>query len=268
MSRTIVLLLAVLVSASHAATAPTDDGGRRRFIAGGPDRLALVGDRRLPRRHHRAESSVGAYVDVDQLVDSTWLAHEVEGYAHRFLCEPNTDCRRMVRRFGGGAVIYLVSAGRGEMLWTSGRHAVRLGWRRVVSTATGTMTVEQPPADVLAEALRTWPTDLPTTSLDGDRRQIWAENERDRQLYYLEDALRLVESEASAQAPRHFVRAALQALVASGDLTASVDDPAAVVAARRWVAEQRAARLAARRCDATPWCALPSIDESPAVARR
>jgi hypothetical protein len=70
MSRILVLLLAVAVSASYAATAPPDDGHRRRFIAGAPDRLSLAGDRRLPRRHHRAESSVGAYADVDQVVDT------------------------------------------------------------------------------------------------------------------------------------------------------------------------------------------------------
>lgn len=270
MSRILVVLLAIIVvvPASPAATAPPDDGHRRRFIAGAPDRLALVGDRRLPRRHHRAKSSVGAYADVDQLVDPTWLAHEVEGYAHRFPCEPNTDCRRTVRPYGSGSVIHLVSAGRGEMLWTSGRHAVRLGWRRVVSTATGTMTVAQPPADFLAEALREWPTDLPTRSLDADGRNIWAENEPGRQLYYVETALRLVDSEGATEAPRHFVRATLQAMAASADLTASIDDAAAFAAARRWVAEQRAARAAALRCDATPWCALPSIDESPAVARR
>lgn len=268
MSRILVLLLAVAVSASHAATTPPDDGHRRRFIAGAPDRLAQAGDRRLPRRRHRAESSVGAYADVDQVVDPTWLAHEVAGYAHRFPCEPNADCRRTVRRFGGGSVIHLVSAGRGEMLWTSGKHAVRLGWRRVVNTATGTMTVEQPPADFLAEALREWPTDLPTLSLDAGGRSIWAEDEPDRRLYYVETALRLVESEGATEALRHFVRATLQAMAASADLSASIDDDEAFATARRWVAEQRAARAAARRCDATPWCALPPIDESPAVARR
>ena len=245
-----LLLIVALAAPLGAATAPTDAGHRRRFIAGAPDRLASEEDRRLPRRWYRADSAVGAYADVDWLGDPTWLAHEVEGYAHRFACGPASDCRRAAEPLGSASALHLAAAGRAELLWTSGRHAVRLGWRRVVNTATGTMTVDRPPADFLAELAGEWPSVLAAVSLDPDRRRVWAEAEIDRQLYYLDAALR---TDVVSGAVRRFARAALQALGAHElGIGLAVDGCEDIDSIRAWVDEQRGARRPV--CEATPWC--------------
>jgi hypothetical protein len=147
MSPAAVLFLAVLA----APTAPSarDASPRGRFIVGSPDRLASVGDRQHPRRYERVESAVGAYADVDELVDAIWLRHEVEGYARRAAdCDrlPPGPCGQARRRLERATVIHVVRGEHAEMLWTSGQRAVRLGWRRTVTTPTGTMTVDEPPA--------------------------------------------------------------------------------------------------------------------------
>lgn len=265
MSPIVPLLLIVVVVAAplRGATAPSD-GQRRRFIAGAPDRLASADDRRLARRWYRADSAVGAYADVDRLGDPTWLAHEVEGYAYRFACGAAADCRRAVERLGSASVLQLAAGGRAEMLWTSGGHAVRLGWRRVVNTATGTMTVDRPPPDFLADLVVEWPSDLAVDSLDAGRRRIWAEAETDRQLYYLEAALRV---EPMPDAARHFARAALQILGAQAlgvDLAADGSEDLDRI--RAWVDEQRDARRPV--CEATPWCAPSSIIDAPVLSQR
>ena len=114
MSPAAVLLLAALA----APTAPSarEASQRGRFIVGSPDRLASVGDRQHPRRYERVESAVGAYADVDELVDATWLRHEVEGYARRA-----ADCDRpeqfLVTRLEGAIVIHLARRAR----WMLGR---------------------------------------------------------------------------------------------------------------------------------------------------
>ena len=255
MTRIAPLLLIVALAAAplYGATAPTDAGQRRRFIAGAPDRLASAGDRRLPRRWCRADSAVGAYADVDRLDDSSWLAHEVEGYAYRLACGA-AECRRAVVPLGAGSALHLAAAGRAELVWTSGRYAVRLGWRRVVTTATGTMTVEQPPVDFLAELAGEWPSDLAAVSLDPDRRRVWAETEIDRQLYYLAAALR---TDVVPGAARRFARAALQALGAhEPGIGLAADGSDDLDAIRAWVDEQRGVRRPV--CEATPWCVAAS----------
>lgn len=269
----ICLVVSLLLGASalRAATAPLAGAARRPFIAGAPDRLAAPGDRRLPRRHHRVDSAVLAHADVDALADPTWLAHEVEGYARRgFRCAPPpAECRRSVEQLGGRAVVRLASGGRGELLWTAGRHAVRLAWRRVVETPTGTMTVEQPPADFLAELVAAWPSDLVPFRFDAARQAAWAEEDEDRRLYYLERAVeRLERADRGAGAARRFAHAHLPG-VAAGDLGAPpldgwAEQPAALAALRRWLAGRRLARGAARQCVAVPWCApLPLVAARP-----
>lgn len=263
MSRVVAIALVLIAgSASFGATAPAVH--RPRLVVGAPDRLPSVGDRRLPRRWDRADSAIAAYADVDTVVDPMWLTHELEGYAHRFACETASDCDRRLVPLDTGRAIRLASAGRAELLWTSGHHVVRLGWRRVVSTPTGTMTVEQPPAGFLAEILGTWPSDLGSVSFAPGRRAAWREADADRRLYYLDVALRAAGAPEHA-AMRYFARAALRSLGAPvGDLSHSP----ALQLARDWTFEHRAARLATRRCDATPWCPLPSLSDVPPVIHR
>src|SRR5215468_1530980 len=130
---------------------PGAAGRRTPFVIGAPGRLDAEGDRRYPRRYQRADSVVAAYADVEQIADPTWLQLEIEGYARRALdCTEvgSTWCRREMQPFGAGHAIFLVSGTRAEVVWAAAENvAVRLGWRRIVDTPTGSMTLDTPPAD-------------------------------------------------------------------------------------------------------------------------
>ena len=276
MSRAAILLLVALA----APTAPSarDASPRGRFVIGAPDRLTMTGDRRHPRRYERVESAVGAYADVDEVVDTTWLRHEVEGYARRAVdCEvhPSDPCLRAVRRVGAATVIHLVDGGHAEMLWTSGRRAVRLGWRRLVATPTGTMTVDEPPADFTAALLAELPSDLDLVSLDDARPPAWAEEEIDRRLDYAERALDgcALAGDPAAAACLYFARAGLLAVEeAEGPGAGAPPEAAAaatVISVRLRLTAARMRRAAARQSAlATPWCAAPPLLEPPQVARQ
>jgi hypothetical protein len=204
-----VLLLAALA----APTAPSarDASPRGRFIVSSPDRLASVGDRQHPRRYERVESAVGAYADVDELVDATWLRHEVEGYARRAAdCDrlPPGPCGWGRRRVEGATVIHLARGEHAEMLWTSGNRAVRLGWRRTVTTPTGTMTVDEPPADFAAGLVAEFPSDLDPASGSA----AWNDDEIERRLYYVGRALEDGDAGGDEAARLYFARAGLLAV--------------------------------------------------------
>ncbi len=269
MSPAAVFLLVALA----APTAPMvrEASPRGRFVIGTADRLAMPGDRRQPRRYERVESAVGAYADVDEVGDTTWLAHEVEGYARRAVdCDGRRPdpCRREVRRVGAATVIHLVSGNHAELLWTSGRRAVRLGWRRLVTTPTGTMTVDEPPADFTAALLAELPSDLALRALDGS---AWAEDEIDRRLDHAERALDGCEraGDAAAAARLQFARAGLLA-VDDAEGRGEAPTPTTevtVISVRTRLAAARLRRAAARQSDLMPWCAAPQLVEAPQLAR-
>jgi len=248
-----ILLLAALA----APTAPSAREGspRGRFIVGAPDRLAVAGDRQQPRRYERVESAVGAYADVDELVDATWLRHEVEGYARRAAdCDrlPPGPCLRARRQFGTAAAIHLVRGEHAEMVWTSGHRAVRLGWRRMVTTPTGTMTVDEPPADFAAALAAEFPSDLDPASVDA----TWADDEVERRLYYVGRALEDADVAGDEAARLYFARAGLLAVEEAegvlGERAPDGDASATPITARTRLAALRARRAAARQCAAPP----------------
>lgn len=270
--------LAVAVLGVLALPAPDDAGAVRRFVIGTPGRLALVGDRQLPRRFERVDSAVSALADVEQVVDATWLAHEVAGYARRVAdCAPPAPmpCRRAARRLGDAWGILLTTGGRAELVWTAGPRAVRLRWRRLVATPTGTMTVEDPPADFTAALLAELPSDFDPLAAD-DRH--WTERESDRRLYYVARALAAVgRGGAAPDAALHFARAGLLAVetaegIAAGDGAGAGDGVAALLALRARLQAALARRAAARQTpflSAEPWCAAPSMtDALPPLAGR
>jgi len=271
------VLFALLAAPAPPTAVPAP---QRRFIVGTPDRLTLAGDRQHPRRHERVESAVAAYADVDEVVDSTWLRHEVEGYARRAAnCagRPLVPCRRASVRLDGARVIQLVTGSHAEIVWMGGRHAVRLGWRRLVSTPTGTLTLDDPPADFAAALLAEYPSDL--DALAGSDGEAWADADIDRRLYYVERALDV--GAASGAAPSvaslRFARAGLLAVEAAegmpagGDTAGEADGVAALLAARaRWAAAvaRRAAAHQPPFLSVDPWCAAPTLgDAPPSLAR-
>lgn len=174
--------------AQTAGLAAALAGGHTPFIIGAPGRIDAPGDQRAPRRHAGIESSVGAYADVESLRDDTWLAHELVAYVRRRgACrDGGIACGYRTRLIGAHAVLALARGHRAEIVWRSGRHAVRLGWHRLVETATGTMTVEDPPADFAAALFAAYPSDLAAAPVDVAR---WDEDEPDRLAYYAERAL-------------------------------------------------------------------------------
>jgi hypothetical protein len=258
---------------------PPEAAALRRFIVGTPDRLALAGDRQHPRRHECVASAIAAYADIDEVVDPTWLPHEVEGYARRAAaCAPPAavPCRRAPRRLGTAWGIHLVTGSRAEIVWTSGRRAVRLGWRRVVNTPTGSMTLDDPPAEFAAALLAELPSDLHRVARAGE---AWADAELDRRLYYVGRALDAVAAEPAAPsaASLRFVRAGLLAVEAAdgmgGDVArqaAEAEGVAALIAVRaRWAAAL-ARRAAARQppfLPADPCCPAPILADAPPLAR-
>jgi len=180
------------------------------FVIGAPGRLDAEGDRRAPRRYVRDDSAVGAYADVEEVADPLWLQHEIEAYALRaFDCAGTGTpwCRRERRRVQGANVIALSAGMRAEVIWLSGAaRAVRLGWRRIVATPTGSMTIDSPPQQFAAAMLAEFPSRLPAVELvDSD---AWARVEIDRLLYYADQVvagLGAVEGEAYRRHALRFV---------------------------------------------------------------
>jgi len=269
----------VLLLALAAPTAPSarDAGPRGRFVIGVPERLAMAGDHQHPRRYERVESAVAAYADVDEVVDATWLRHEVEGYArHAVDCtttRPPGPCLRVAGRLGPATVIRLISGSHAELLWTSGHRAVRLGWRRLVTTPTGTMTVDEPPADFAAALLAELPSDLAFVSFDDSRRPTWADDEIDRRLDYAERALDgCAAAGAAAATCLYFARASLLAVEDAegqgGEVRPPAGGEATPISVRLRLAAARLRRAAARQSAlAAPWCAVPPLVEPPQLAR-
>ena len=143
-------------------------------------------DRRAPRRYVRDDSTVSAYADVEEINQiALWPQHEIEAYALRaFDCAGGgtPGCRRERRR--AGANVIALSAGmRAEVIWLSGAaRAVRLGWRRIVATPTGSMTIDSPPQQFAAAMLAEFPSRLP--AVDWSTPDAWAAR-RDRPLAVL-----------------------------------------------------------------------------------
>ncbi|MFN8641951.1 MAG: hypothetical protein U0802_09940 [Candidatus Binatia bacterium] len=270
------IVLAALLAVG-AAPSPDARGAARRFILGAPDRLAAAGDRREPHRTERIASAVAAQADVEAVGDPTWLRQEVETYARRAAdCTRPvaTPCRREARRIAGAWVIALVAGSHAEIVWTSGRRAARLEWRRLVSAADGTMTVEDPPADFAALLLAELPSDLDARAADD---ASWAEAEVDRRLYYARRALEMAaEPGQPSAALLRFARAALLAAVGEavpprGEAGGQDEGVVAVLAVRARLEAALARRAAARQplfLSAEPWCAAPALAEAlPRLAR-
>jgi hypothetical protein len=172
-----------------------------------------------------------------------------------------------MRPLGNTAVIHVISGARAEMLWTSGHRAVRLGWRRVVDTPTGTMTVDDPPADFAADLLAELPSDLGPSELDAAR---WADDEIDRRLDYADRALDGCAMASDTTRCLYFARASLLAVEAADpgvrDGAAPVAEPT-VVSLRLRIAAARLRRAAARQSVlAAPMCAAPVVVPAPQVA--
>jgi hypothetical protein len=263
---TLLMLLALAAPVAPSARAVSPRGA---FIVGVPDRLAAPGDHRQPRRYERIASVVAAFADVDDVGDAIWLRHELEGYARRAAqCAAHLPdrCAVVVRRLAGATVLHLVSGARAEMLWTSGHHAVRLGWRRIVETPSGTMTVDDPPADFAAALLGEFPSDLGITSLDAAR---WADDEVDRRLDYADRALDGCAMASDTAACLYFARASLLAVedeLDHGD-TAEPAAPPTVVSVRLRIAAARLRRAAARQSPlAAPICPVPGLLDTPRLA--
>ncbi|MBX3023336.1 hypothetical protein KF840_00325 [bacterium] len=252
-------ILALLALAAPVAPLARDASPRGRFIIGSPERPAMVGDHQEPRRYERVESAVGAYADIDEVGDAAWLRHELEGYARRAsacAARPRERCAVGARRVAGATVIHLIRGAHAEILWTSARRAVRLGWRRLVDTPTGTMTVDDPPADFAAALLAELPSDLSPADLDAGR---WADDEVDRRLDYAERVLAGCAVATDTAGCLHFARASLLALETDAPPDGAAVDPAAEPTAslRLRIAAARLRRAAARQSPLVPWCAAP-----------
>jgi hypothetical protein len=186
----LLLVSAALAWAATAAAAATPSrapwGGP--FVIGAPGRPLDMGDRRQRQRLPAAIVLARTYADVEVVRDPAWLDQEIETYARRMTdCDgvATVWCRREMRRVAGAAVIALARGGRGEIVWRSGRDtAVRLGWRRIVDTPTGTLTVDDPPGELAGQLLRRFPSALRHEPFDAARHQRWVAGEVDRFLAY------------------------------------------------------------------------------------
>ena len=181
------------VDGAVRADAPGEVMWRRTtFVIGAPGRLDSEGDRRLPRLYQRADSAVAAYADIEEVQDRTWLRHEIEHYARRAVDCGGVGpawCRREVQRVGSALVIALASGAHAELVWLSGNRAVRLGWRRIVDTRLGTMTLDTPPADFAGAQLAEFPSQLEAFEFDPGHDRVWAATEADRLLYYIDQVV-------------------------------------------------------------------------------
>jgi hypothetical protein len=207
---------------------------RAAFVIGAPGRLDSDADRRMPRRYQRLDGTIAAYVDVEVVDDPTWLRHELEHYARRVVDCTNLApawCRRGIRRLGRASAIDLVTGAHGELVWLSGaRQAVRLGWRRIVETAGGTMTLDAPPAAFAAEVLAAYPPEPQAFDVGEVVEAPWRADEVDRLLYYAAQvaaALPAVAPEAHRRRAVQFVEDALAQAERLGvlPLSAGLADP-------------------------------------------
>jgi hypothetical protein len=263
-------------AASDGTSAPT--WGRTPFVIGAPGRLDSAGDRRVPRLLPRSESAVAAYADVEVVQDPTWLRHEIEHYARRAVdCAGLTPswCRRTVRRCASGRVIDLAAGEHAEWVWLSGAdRAVRLGWRRIVETSTGTMTVDAPPADFAAAMLADFPSRLEGFEFDAARERAWGGAEVDRLLYYVDQVIVALPAVVADAHRRRAVLFVEDALMQIGQLRAlpleqarlepdSFSDGAAIGPLPARLAQQLdAVRDWRVHGSAEPWCALELLSSS------
>lgn len=246
------------------------------FIVGAPGRRDSDSDRRLPRRYDRDDSLLVAYADIDVVSDPTWLVHEVESYARRALaCESlgSTGCQRETRRVGTGYGRYVAAGLRAEIVWVAREsRAVRVGWRRVVATPGGTMTVDTPPERFFRSVVDEYPSALPAAPPAG---AAWAEAEVDRLLYYLDHAAGALSTMIAPAARRHAewfiatnlshvrrVRAMMGAMTAGTD-SMGVDGPAAPVT---WIEEVESIRRWRAESRSRPWCSAEPATVPPALS--
>lgn len=205
------LLFSERVDGAPSADSPDGSPWRRAtFVIGAPGRLDAEGDRRHPRFYQRADSAVAAYADIEEVQDGTWLRHEVEHYARRTVDCAGVGyawCRREVRRFGSTRVIALTSGAHAELVWfAAGNRAVRLGWRRIVDTPAGTMTLDTPPADFASAVLAEFPSQLEAFEFDPGRDRLWAAKETDRLLYYIDQVVAALPGVVRDEHRHHAVR--------------------------------------------------------------
>lgn len=263
-------------AAGDGTSAPT--WGRTPFVIGAPGRLDGRGDQRAPRLLQRSESAVAAYADVEVVEDPTWLRHELESYARRAVdCAGVAPawCRRAVRRAGSGRVIDLAAGEHAEWVWLSGANrAVRLGWRRIVETQTGTMTVDTPPADFAAAVLADFPSRLEGFEFDAARERVWAAEEVDRLLYYVDQVIAALPAVVADAHRRHAVQFVEDALTQIGQVRAlpfdharlepdSFSEGSAIGPLPAWLAAQLdAVRDWRVHGLAHPWCAPELLSSS------
>jgi hypothetical protein len=274
-------LLALACTCASVAAPDDQPWTDAPFVIGAPGRLDAEGDRRQPRRYLRDDSAVAAYADVEEVEDPIWLQHEIEAYARRaFDCAGNASpwCRREVRRIDGARIVALSAGVRAEVVWLSdASRAVRLGWRRIVVTPTGSMTIDSPPREFAAAMLAEFPSRLPAVDLDDS--DAWARVEIDRLLYYAHQVvagLNTVEGEAYRRHALRFVeenlarvaqlRVRYEMVGDGGSIRLGFDGRALPSAALPFeLAEELAALRAWRSGAPAPrLCAAPSIGLSPA----
>lgn len=251
---------------------------RTTFVIGAPGRLDRDGDRRHPRLYAGAESAVAAYADVEVVQDPTWLRHEIEHYARRAVdCAGLTLpwCGRTLQRRGRARVIVLMAGAHAELVWLSGRDtAVRLSWQRVVQTPTGTMRLDDPPAEFTAALLMDHPSRLEAFEFDAAHEAAWTAAEVDRRLYYVEQVVAGLPGVSGAIQRERAMRFVADALAELGRLRATLDPsgepPAAGDAGFDAIPLQLGDQLAAVRAwwarrALPPWCAAELTSSSALV---
>lgn len=200
---------AVRAIAADPAAVAVAQQVRPPFVIGAPGRLDAAGDRRHPRRYLRDDSAIGAYADIEEVEDPTWLRHEIQSYVRQAIDCAGAGppwCRREVRRIGSVRVISLAGGTHAEVVWLSGeRLAVRLGWRRIVVTPAGSMTLDAPPQDFARALLAELPSEIEARELDADQAG-WQANEVDRLLYYTDQVVAALPDVLPEEHQRHAAR--------------------------------------------------------------
>lgn len=213
LERKAVAMAALLVFGSiQPVEAAASPDVRPPFVIGAPGRLDAAGDRRQPRRYLRDDSAIGAYADIEEVEDPTWLRHEIRSYVRGAVdCAGLRPpwCQREVRRLGAARVIALAAGTQAELVWVSGGNlAVRLGWRRIVVTPAGSMTLDVPPEEFARALLDEFPSQIEAHELDAGQDAVWEANEVERLLYYAEQvvaALPAVVADQHRDHAAHFV---------------------------------------------------------------
>lgn len=282
MCLSVMLVAAQAVCAWGADAAPgrSQSASRSLFVIGAPGRLDDIDDLRHPRRYLRDQSDIAAYVDVEQVSDPTWLRHEVLAYVRRTLdCAGVTPpwCRREVRRIGTVRAIYLAVGTEAELVWYSKRGlAVRLRWRRIVATASGTMTVDLPPDPFAQTLLHEIPSQVEMSELGDAGSEAWKVSEVERLLYYAEQVATAMTDDVPEAHRRHaaqfveenLARVALLRAELDGGATGIADDPAPHQSAAS--ATEPSLDLADRLARAQRWnhrsepleCAVPTANST------